>query len=381
MLKYIGASTTADLITINAPNAVAPSNLSIGDFLVTSMTVMTGGHAMTINGLAAGKIDNLTLDGSRSGNGNLCGGLWVNGAASIDVTDPNFMSWQNCGDGITVNSNLGGTAELRIKGGNIGGNPFGAVGVTYALGFSNGIHMAGGMGGVRCDGTNIHNNFHGLLIDNSLVAVANREFDLGSTCAFDGSEGDNVVVNDALGAGSIHIAGWIGSSRSGSGMNIVSWPHGDIEFMGQKIYNNCLDGVYIGDTTARVLINSATSIDGNGLLAALNCPAAQAAHPTQGWGVNASAPTGNLFSFAQPTNNLKGSYSPNASAWSANIAGSLNFLNPLSVYGSSITLRPATGPATVTLNAVRLGNWFPLPSARPAQRNGSFARRAATICR
>jgi hypothetical protein len=80
-----------------------------------------------------------------------------------DLQNPNAFSKHFCGDGVLVNGALGGTAELRIVGGDIGG------------GFTSGLHMAGGFGGLRCDGTNIHSNNYDLLIDNAIVGLPNRD--------------------------------------------------------------------------------------------------------------------------------------------------------------------------------------------------------------
>ncbi len=244
VFRYVGASTTADLLTISdaGPGHGGEFGASIRDFRITSETKMTGGYAFHAHGLFTTVVSNVVLDGINVGNGNLCGGYWFDGAGGVDLDNPNAFSKQLCGDGVLVNAALGGNAELRIVGGNIG------------RGFVNGLHMAGGFGGMRCDGTNIHENKFNLLIDNAIIQKANREFNQGSTCALDFSIVDGALVDDSFADGAtLDFAGWEASSQTGSGIHIKTWHNGDVEIRGNKVYNNCLDGVYVEDATTRVL--------------------------------------------------------------------------------------------------------------------------------
>ena len=215
---YAGRSTTADLLTINDTSHGGEVGVSIHDFRIVSDTKMTAGYAFHAHGLFDAVVSNVVLDIANNGNGDLCGGYWFDGAGGIDLQNPNAFSRQWCGDGVLVNAALGASAELRIVGGNIGG------------GFSSGIHMAGGIGGVRCDGTNIHQNKYNLLIDNEITEMRNREFDQGSTCAFDAAKIDGALVDDRLAAGgTVDFAGWEASAQTGSGIHIKAWHNGDVE--------------------------------------------------------------------------------------------------------------------------------------------------------
>ena len=107
------------------------------------------------------------------------------------------------------------------------------------------------MGGLVCTGTNFHNGGIGLLVDNALSASPNREFDQGVACSFDTTDTYGVLVNDTLvTGGTIDLAGWQASNRAGPGIYIESWPSGDVEIRGDKVYNNCGDGIEVQDTTS-----------------------------------------------------------------------------------------------------------------------------------
>jgi hypothetical protein len=234
------------------------------------------------------------LDGldAAGATGKLCGGYWFDGAGGVDLDNPSAFSKGRCGDGILVNAGLGGTAELRVVGGNIGG------------GFVNGLHMAGGFGGFRCDGTNVHQNLVNLLIDNAIVQAPNREFNQGSTCAFDAAISDNALIDDSLvGGGTVDFAGWIASSQTGSGIHIKTWRNGDVEIRGNKIYNNCLDGVFVEDPSAHIFIASFVAINRNG-----NARINKDCDIPSGRGRSVSTPKGddNVFNTSKPWNNLDG---------------------------------------------------------------------------
>jgi hypothetical protein len=296
VLRYVGPSTTADLLTISDTGHGGETGVSIRDFRITSQTRMTGGYAFHAHGLFDSIVSNVVLDGISEGNGNLCGGYWFDGAGGVDLQNPNAYSKQFCGDAVLVNAALGGTAELRIIGGNIG------------PGFVGGLHMAGGFGGFRCDGTNIYANAYNLLIDNAIVQAPNREFDQGSTCALDSAFVSGAMVSDPLASGgTVDLAGWVASSQTGSGIDIRQWKNGDVEIHGDKVYNNCLDGVYVEDPTAHVFLANSVAINANGNSHINRCqvPAGR------GWGVNASLPTANIVNCSVPWGNTAGALSPN----------------------------------------------------------------------
>ncbi len=309
IFKYSGASTTADLITFGTNSSGGVYGDRFNNFSIRSSTTMTGGYAFHIHALFDGVLDNVWADDvNEGGSGPLCGGLWLDGASSVDVLNASGFSKQNCGDGIRVNAAQGASAELRIVGGAIGG----AISSGTVSGFANGLHMAGGFGGMRCDQSDIHNNTVGVLIDNAVTASANREFDQGSTCAIDTMGTAGVIVNDAYASGgTVDLAGWEASTVAGHGIVIESWSAGDVEIRGDKIYNNCGSGIFVQDTSAHIGISSATVIDNNGTTGAgSNCTTWQAGAGAgiYGYGVYATGATNNVFGFPQYIGNTVSTY-------------------------------------------------------------------------
>ena len=314
IFEYTGASTTPDLITFGTSSSGGKYGDKFSNFSIHSTTTMTGGYALHLHALFDSVLENVWADDvNDGGSGPLCGGVWFDGASNVDVLNPYGFSKQNCGDGILVNAAQGATAELRIVGGSIGGV---SAGGTIA-GFVNGLHMAGGFGGLRCDETSIHNNGIGVLIDDAVTATANREFAQGSTCVVDTDLTAGVLVNDPLAnGGTVDLAGWEASTGAGHGVVIEAWASGDVEIRGDKIYNNCGSGLYVQDATALIGVSSATVIRKNGTTGfGSSCTTWQAGAGAgiYGYGVYATAATNNVTGFPQyvsntvaPFNNLTG---------------------------------------------------------------------------
>ena len=96
-----------------------------------------------------------------------------------------------------------------------------------------------------------------------------------------------VVIDDTLASGgTVDLAGWEASTQAGHGIYVESWPNGDVEVRGDKVYNNCGSGVYVSDTTTHVSIAASTTINNNGTTFGGNagCVAWQAANPGHGYG-------------------------------------------------------------------------------------------------
>ena len=346
IFQYTGANTTNDLLTFGVSTGGGHGRDRFADFSIVSSTVMTSGFAFHTHGIFDTVIQNVWTDDVNGGSataGNLCGGFWIDGAGGVDMLAPTAYSAQSCGDGIRVNEAQGGSAELRIVGGDIGGKN--VSGMIY--GFANALHMAGGFGGLRCDQTNFHNSGNGLLIDTAVTAIANREFNEGPTCAFDTMANNGVLVNDTLASGgTVSIAGWVGSTLAGHGVNIQAWAAGDVEISGDKVYNNCGSGVYVADTTAYVALSSGTVIQGNGTTHSSNagCVAWQTANAGHGYGVEAAA----------PTNKISG-----APLYAANtvtgVSGSANFNTSTGLSAETVNSTPGQ-QARLNVNQVGGGN-------------------------
>ena len=346
VFRYVGANTTTDLLTVNT-TAGGVAGVVIRDFRIDSTTTMTGGFALHAHGLFDSQITNVALDsvnssGSASSYGKLCGGFWIDGAGGVDMHNPYAFSEQNCSDGIRVNSGLGGNAELRVVGGDVGGIQTGTGAVT---GFLNAYHMAGGFGGFRIDGTSEHNSVHGLVIDTAVVATANREFDLGSTGALDSNQNDDVYVNDTLAyGGTVDIAGWVASALAGHGIVIHAWANGDVQLRGNKIYNHCGSGVLIDDASAHVSFSSATAINGNGTAGLASCVTWKGLNPGHGYGVEASVATSNITGLPTLFNNSAGPFNGNTGLMLSSLAS-------ISSVGSLYTLSNPNGDAVLALDA------------------------------
>ncbi len=299
---------TADLITFGTASSGGQGGVKFADFSVISTTTLTGGYALHMHALFDGLFDNVWADDANSvngGHGDLCGGFWIDGAGTVNMTNPNAYSVQNCGDAVTVNSAQGGSGGLSLRGGAIGG----IVTSSAVTGFVNGIHVAGGFGGVWCDGgEGVHDNLVGILIDNAVVAAANREANVGSTCSLDTNQNAGLLVNDSIASGgTIDVDGWEASALTGHGIVIESWPLGDVEIRGNKIYNNCGSGVYVQDTTTHVLIAPGEAINTNGSTHLYStCATWKSANTGHGYGIEAASSTSNVVSFAAPFNNTAG---------------------------------------------------------------------------
>lgn len=328
-IVYTGGATAVDILQLGVSGGSAFYGASLRGFNIGSNTTMTGGYALHAMGMSSATIQDVFADAWNTGdnNGKLCGGYWLDGVFAVDIINPNTSSAQACGDGLKVNHAGGfspGSAEVRIFGGNIGGNPGGLLA---------GLHMAGGFGGLRCDGTNIAANQYGLLVDNAQVAVANREFAQGSTCVFDNNTLAGVKINDALidggsggAGGTIDLAGWTSSTTTGHGIEIDAWKNSDVEIRGNKVYNNCGSGVYVTDSTTYVKVDGGVSINNNGNPAVSGaCPAWQAGNPGHGFGIEASVSTSKIFSFASMWGNAGGNTNANSNTydWTQQGAGLL----------------------------------------------------------
>ena len=256
-----GLMFTVDLLTLNPTGSTAANQqgVNLKDFRLTSSTPLSGGFALHAQNIWNGFSQNIMLGGSGVGDsGDLCGGFWGDQISGWEWIQPGIASNRLCGDAMLVNAapwyGQGATAELQLHSGGIGG-------------LASGIHMAGGFGGARCDGTNIAGNVHGFVVDNSVAPINNREIDLGSTCAIDSSTGDGVLIQRSAGQrGTVDIAGWIGSSN-GYGVNIKKWSNGKVQLRGHELYNNCGSGLYVQDTSTYVAIGDALEVNNNGLSA------------------------------------------------------------------------------------------------------------------
>ena len=294
---------SVDLFTLNIANQTGINGGQISDFRIRSTNALTGGYGLTINQAHFLALTNVTLDGTdgSSGNGNLCGGIWANGGG-VTATNVNAYSRQDgCADGALVNGEGGSTALFTIVSGRIGGGKTSNV----ISGFRNGVHLAGNFGGFRCDTANIANNDGGILIDQSVQAVANREWDEGSTCALDNNRDYGVKINDSGDGGPADIAGWIASTQQGPGIDLEQGS-GKVVLRGENIYNNCGDGVYLNNSNFLVVADPTTMIYNNGASLDSYCTTWQGSNSSAGWGLRSTVSNASSNMYATFTGNLKG---------------------------------------------------------------------------
>ena len=358
---------TTDLWTVSDNGHGGERGANFEGFSIVSNTTLTGGFAMQAHGLFDSGFTKVWADSSNSqdssSHGHLCGGFWFNGSGGVVMHYPMVYSTQNCDDGIRINSNLGGSAELLLFGGAIGGTGSGTI-----TGFTNGIHMAGGIGGVRCDSTNIHQNLTAWLVDQTAVATNNREFDLGSTCAIDTNQNSGITINDSGDGGPFDIAGWIASTQQGPGIDLkAASGNNPLILRGENIYNNCGDAVLDETTTTKVYIDQGVSINNNGNASLGSaCTTWQAgAGAGHGYGIYATSSTNKvrispLVAYQlNNSNNTAGGYNSNITPQAFNIQkftalGSVTAASPVCAvqgctptgtgYGTSVT-------GTMTLNS------------------------------
>ena len=294
VLLYEGSTTTADLLTIgDGTNNYIGWYLS--DVRIASNQMMASpSTALHLKLLSRGIVNNVTIDG-QDGNGKLYNGEWFDGTDSTSDIG-GFISSQN--DGLRVNGNSGVGADFFLAFTKIAP----ANGHTQAVG----MHIGGGFGGFICEESSIIGNGVNAKVDNALESVHNREIDLLAGCTLDSAtSGDTVYVNDTLASGGTLIFnGWFSSSLAGNGINIVSWPYGNVSVNAQEIYNNWLDGIRVQDATTYVSIGSGTKIRNNGT-------------GGSGYGVNATVSTTNITPGAPPINNASGPYAANTNIYSA----------------------------------------------------------------
>ena len=318
IFQYTGAATTPDLLTIADTYHGWSMDDTFEGFTVTSSTAMTDGFAIHAHGLAQSRFVNVTVGKQPSSSilTKIAGGFWFDGVAGIFA---HTLGGNGSGisDGVRVNGALGAAGDLMLD--------------SPAFGmFANGLHMAGGFGGLQCAGVgDIRLNGTDLLIDNSVTGTANYDFEKNSGCAFDGAiSGDSIVINDTQTTGGfpIFLNGWLGASWYGSTVNVQKCQGCFIYLNSALASLSCQDGVYIQDQSAYVYVNEASQIRGNGangfthsgqVLGNGTC----ATGTGRGYGVNSTNSFSNFYGNVMPVGNSAGSFK--------NIAGFASFGPPV----------------------------------------------------
>lgn len=282
IFNYAGMSTTTDLLTLGD----GVTNLTgwyLSNFRITSNTIMTAGAALHIKRLSASYIDGVICDGSELGNNKLWNGFYFDGAHEVGLDK--FSAFGR-GDGVIVvgrdgtsNNNLYlGTGQLNQNGGV-------------------GLHIAGGFGGVVTGPTEFFGNVvANIAIDNSLIAVENREIIISDETIIDGflTTPTCILINDTLvSGGNIVINAFIGSAAQDN-ILVTSWPNSEISIGSGRLYNAGRDGIRVADATTIIQISDSTLISQN-----------------IGWGINATVSTNNIKFSGKAFTNTAGNFAPN----------------------------------------------------------------------
>lgn len=230
VLSYEGSSTTADLMTLgNGTTTYIQANLS--GFRFASKTKMTAGAALHLKQMAYVNVD-LIFDGKGGGNGDLYNGIYADGSSIINMESSSLYV---SNDGEVMRNGVEFHANHSVIAGNgVGGN---------------GIHVAGGYGGVYTEQVTQNLALIGLLVDNQLSTTANTQLFVSPDSVFDTNISEGCYLNDTHSTTS-HVAyldGWFASSSAGSGCAIVAWAGGTVNSGVGKFVNNSGDGIVIGN--------------------------------------------------------------------------------------------------------------------------------------
>lgn len=257
-LRYIGASTTIDLIQVgDGTNPVAGA--TFGGFSIESNTTMTAGSAMYLRKVIGADIEITCVDQTRfTAVGNkLFHGIWFDGADNC--------TW----NGRYINAQAEG---FRVNG-LVGGNTFKSD-VTIGVGgrienCAVGVHIGGAFGGFQCFTKGIIANGTNILQDQALAAEGNRELFFIGSISDSATTGAAYEINEtpiATGCTVNITGGWYSSSVQGHGIWVKACA-GQVNIDGVTCLNNgqptagnfanC-DGVRVDDAAAQVNINGGT---------------------------------------------------------------------------------------------------------------------------
>jgi Pectate lyase superfamily protein len=331
VFKYVGASSTVDLLHIGSPLG-GIENVFLQGFKIQSTTQMTEGAGLHLQGVSRSQLRDIVADG-QDGNGFLCHGIWFD---KVDVTRLDNFEARSSQDAIRINGAVGSgpKSDLFMRGGKIC--------------LSNvGIHVGGAFGGLIVDDTDVIENNTNVLVDTALANEANRELFFNSGCLSDDAlVVDNYLINDSLvGGGTLYIGGWASSSIHNS-IHVEHW-NGIISIDSPTVYNCQGDGIRVEDPASTIAIGSNTFIRYNG-----------------GYGVNATIPTDTITPGSLPVGNTLGSYAPNTHIdFESSGSGYHKFANGRIVQWLTTTV---TGPANALLLA-NGGSPIALPIAFPNQ--------------
>ena len=279
VLRYVGSSTTGDLIAIGTPGGSgATTGVTLSGFRITSTTQMTAGAALHLWHVAWAKVDPV-IDG-QPGNGKFYDGIWFDECDIVDV--PYVQMAGAAHDVVLVNGSRQSepwwpnfVGEIRFGRGKISATDSQIAADTLPV---NGVHVAGGVGGLSFDSVDIIGNQHNVTIDQAVTKTGNQTITFGAGTYLDMSQHDDVVIDDSSaptqwqsGTKLIDFGGWIASGGQWSHkdpaancVNIASFVGGRVLFHGNVVGACMNNGIYDQDPTAMIQVSSSENFYNNG---------------------------------------------------------------------------------------------------------------------
>jgi hypothetical protein len=238
---YDGANTSNDIWTIG--DGIADLiNVKLSGFKLKSDTVMTAGIGLHIKRLCRSIVYDVTPDG-QDGNGNLWHGIWFDELDNVTYDKFEIRAQQ---DGLRISGGAGAVpkADLNIS--------------HYKIASCDvGIRVGGAFGGLYMGEGSIAVCGDGVVIDNTIVAEANREVFFAPTMAIDACSRCGVVIDQAISSQlwvSIPAHTWIASCTS-HGVWIKNASGAKVA-IDAYIYNITGDGIRIDDASSFVEIGN-----------------------------------------------------------------------------------------------------------------------------
>ncbi len=219
VLQYVGTGTTNDLIDIGTPGSSgANSGITLTGFRITSATKMTGGAALHLWHVVLSRVDPI-ID-SQDGSGKFYDGIWFDECDVVTVPDVEMAGASH--DVVLLNGSRRAehwwpnyVSEIRFGRGKISATNSQTAAGRLPL---NGVHVAGGVGGLSFDSVDIIANQHNVTIDQAVTHTGNQTVTFGPATYLDISQHDDIVIDDNSsptewqgGTKLIDFDGWIAS--------------------------------------------------------------------------------------------------------------------------------------------------------------------------
>lgn len=321
VFKYTGASTSIDLIT-GGNTSTNTSGWNLKGFRIVSTTTMTAGTALHLKRLSQSRVRDVYTDCTdQTSNFLLWNGFWFEGIHEVAMNDFCAYGGHNGVQVSGVDGSSGNDFWLSDGHADFNGNAGLVLGGHAGIIWVDNVEFIGNGGATT--GAQIQ-------VDNSLIGTGCSGcvgLILSDTVHADGlqTNGQYVIeINDTVSGGGVLALNATVGSATKDNVKITSWPSGTVSMNGRN-FNALRDGIRIDDATTKLTIGAAASIDTNA-----------------GFGVNATAPTTLINSWARTFSNTSGDYSTNTGVVNPYAAAAA--YTPVVTCGSgTITTYTATG--------------------------------------